>query len=102
MPPGFHFFIPEGCSKVAQCFSFGFESRRHRSPEGTAENALQRGSANCEGSELLTWRLGGGRARKNNDPKIPPHPGPLPQPSRGRYGSAGRERENPRLSHHES
>src|SRR5437764_9683301 len=29
---------------------------------------------------------------------IPPHPGPLPQPSRGRYGSAGREREDRRQS----
>src|SRR5437763_14576951 len=30
------------------------------------------------------------------------HPGPLPQPSRGRYGSAGREREDHRQSVGES
>ena len=38
-----------------------------------------------------------------DDPQpIPPHPGPLPQPSRGRYGSAGREREDRRQSVGES
>ena len=34
MPLGFHFFIPEGCSKIAQCFSLGLRLAEAQSPEG--------------------------------------------------------------------